>query len=152
MHLWTSTQGNPAVYSPGSLTTANTDARRILSLQNPTQGAYFSSLFQLDDGGSGTYNGLLLSVQRRIAGGATLLADYCVVSLHQRPRRQRTCYRCKLHEPRESPRRSWQLPYIRRETRAKPLGRGPIAPVFAAMAGPHGGTLANFRDSKRSVR
>lgn len=75
VHLWTSAQGNPAVFGPGA-TTGNTDARRVLSLQNPTQGAYFSSLFQLDDGGTGSYNGMLLSVQRRMAGGVTVLGNY----------------------------------------------------------------------------
>ncbi|HEX4273807.1 MAG TPA: carboxypeptidase regulatory-like domain-containing protein [Bryobacteraceae bacterium] len=76
VHLWTSAQANPAVYIPGSSTTGNTDARRVLSLENSTQGAYFSSLYQLDDGGTGSYNGMLLSIQRRMANGVTVLANY----------------------------------------------------------------------------
>jgi len=75
VHLWVSTQSNPAIYGPGA-TLGNTDARRLLNLQNPAQGSNYTGFFQLDDGGVGSYNGMLLAVQRRMSGGVTLLANY----------------------------------------------------------------------------
>jgi hypothetical protein len=75
VHLWVSTQSNPAIYGPGS-TLANTDARRLLNLQNPVQGSNYSGFYQLDDGGVGSYNGMLLSVQKRMSRGFTVLANY----------------------------------------------------------------------------
>jgi hypothetical protein len=75
VHLWVSTQSNPAIYGPGA-TLANTDARRLLNLENPAQGANYSGFYQLNDGGVGSYNGMLLSVQRRMSRGITVLANY----------------------------------------------------------------------------
>ncbi len=76
VHLWLSTQSNPAVYIPGASTVANTDARRQLILQNPVLGASYLGFYQLDDGGNGSYNGMLLSLQRRLANGVTVLGNY----------------------------------------------------------------------------
>ena len=77
VHLWTSDQLNPAIYIPGNSTIGNTAARRLLTLENPTQGPFYSGgIYQLDDGGVGSYNGLLASLQRRMAHGVTLLANY----------------------------------------------------------------------------
>ncbi|HJT86624.1 MAG TPA: hypothetical protein VJ732_02185, partial [Bryobacteraceae bacterium] len=76
VHLWTSTQTNPAVYIPGSSTVGNTDARRLLTLENPALGPSYLGFYQTDDGGVGDYNGLLLSLQRRFAKGVTVLANY----------------------------------------------------------------------------
>jgi hypothetical protein len=45
------------------------DQRRVLRLQNPTQGAYYGSLVQTDDGGSGKYNGLILTLTKRLSHG-----------------------------------------------------------------------------------
>jgi hypothetical protein len=79
---------NPAVYFPGGpcvlngvtynpcSTTGNTDARRRLSLENPQVGQFFGYVNQIDDGGTASYNGLLLSVQRRPNRGITLGANY----------------------------------------------------------------------------
>jgi hypothetical protein len=75
VHLWVSQQSNPAVPVAGA-TLTNTDARRVLTLQNPVQGANYSGFYFLDDGGVGDYNGMLLSVQRRMAKGVTVLANY----------------------------------------------------------------------------
>src|SRR5204862_2568649 len=47
-HLWTTNQIDPAVYAPGA-TTGNTQARRVLNLQNPDQGKYYASIQELDD-------------------------------------------------------------------------------------------------------
>ena len=74
-HLWTSSQVNPGLFLPGA-TLGNLQQRRYLSVLNPTQGALISTMLQLDDGGTGSYNGLLVSAQKRMAGGTTLLANY----------------------------------------------------------------------------
>jgi hypothetical protein len=75
-HVWTTNQINPAVYTPGA-TVATTNARRVLSLQNPAQGQYYASIQELDDNGTANYNGLLLSAQRR-RGGLSLQANYTI--------------------------------------------------------------------------
>ena len=87
-HLWTLHNVNPAVYIPGGpctlngvtynpcSSTANTDQRRRLSLENPATGQYFGSCTSIDSGGTASYNGLLLSVQRRAARGVTINANY----------------------------------------------------------------------------
>jgi len=88
IHLVSDAQLNPAVFlglGPCTInlvnystcsTTANTNQRRILFLQNPSQGQYYSSINSVDDGGTGTYDGLLLSVQRRLSHGVSALANY----------------------------------------------------------------------------
>jgi hypothetical protein len=68
-HLWRATELNYAVYTPGA-TTATTNARRVLVLQNPAQGAFYGTIGQLDDTGGRNYNGMLLSAQRRLKAGS----------------------------------------------------------------------------------
>ena len=87
-HLWSMQQVNPAVYLPGGpctlngvtynpcSSTANTDQRRRFMLENPQTGQYFSYVVKVDPGGTASYNGLLLSVQRRAARGVTVSANY----------------------------------------------------------------------------
>jgi hypothetical protein len=87
-HLWTIKYSNPAVFlglGPCTLqgvsystcsTTSNTNQRRLLSLANPSTGQYFGSIQTIDAGGTASYNGLLLSVQRRVANGVTLTGNY----------------------------------------------------------------------------
>ena len=90
VHLWGGNQVNPAVFLglgscvlPGQTTatatcstTGNVNNRRKLNLQNPAQGQYFGTISQLDDGGTGGYNGFVISVQRRQAKGVTVQANY----------------------------------------------------------------------------
>lgn len=90
-HLPTSFEANPAVYIPGTNTgvpgacgsvmtttatglpktgalcssTANTNFRRLLYQANPSQGQYYATIGQYDDGGVANYNGALVSVQHR---------------------------------------------------------------------------------------
>jgi hypothetical protein len=68
-HIWNGIELNPAVYIPGQSTTANVDARRVLNLMNPAQGRFYGSLAQTDDGGSGKYDSLLVSLQKRLGKG-----------------------------------------------------------------------------------
>jgi hypothetical protein len=75
-HIWVGEEINPALYIPGQSTTANTDARRLLSLQNPTAAKAYSSIVQSDQGGVGSYNGLLLSLQHRFSNHYTVLVNY----------------------------------------------------------------------------
>jgi carboxypeptidase family protein/TonB-dependent receptor-like protein len=87
-HLWTSKYINPAVYlglGPCTLggvqyascsTTNTTNQRRRLSLANPVTGQNFGIIQKVDAGGTASYNGLLLSVQRRAARGITLSGNY----------------------------------------------------------------------------
>jgi hypothetical protein len=81
-HLWIGNETNPAVYIPGKCgtadcsTTGNTQARRVLSRQNPAVGQYYSQMVILDDGVNANYNGLLTSLEHRFSRNYTLLANY----------------------------------------------------------------------------
>ncbi len=55
---------------------ASTNQRRLLSQLNPNYGKYFGYLDTWDDSGTGSYNGLVVSVQKRINHGLTFLANY----------------------------------------------------------------------------
>ena len=77
-NLWVTDQINPAVYIPGASTVANTQARRELNLQNAAEGQYFGSVQQVTDDGTASYNGLLLSVQRRRGDGMSIQANYTI--------------------------------------------------------------------------
>jgi len=88
IHLLSSTEGNPAVYQPGTScviagrtyspcsTTSNTTQRRKLFLQNPDQGQYYGNIISQDAGGTMSYNGLLLTAQHRASNGLTVQANY----------------------------------------------------------------------------
>ena len=68
----------PFTVTPGAAcsTVANQQARRILSLQNPAQGAYYAGVGLIDDGGTASYEGLNLSAQKRLSHGLTASANY----------------------------------------------------------------------------
>jgi carboxypeptidase family protein len=61
-------QLNPALYSAGA-TTATTNQRRQLSVENPDQGRFYGTITGVKPIGTSEYNGLLLSVQRRSLNG-----------------------------------------------------------------------------------
>jgi len=81
---------NYAVYIPGNCTagqygltaagpcsnTTNTNYRRILYQANPSQAQFYGALNNFGDGANANYNGLLLSVQHRLAKNFTLLANH----------------------------------------------------------------------------
>jgi hypothetical protein len=75
-HIWLTREINPAVYIPGTSTTTNTNQRRVLSLLNPTQGAFYSNMNFLDDGGNGNYNGALVSVEKRFSHNFSMFSNY----------------------------------------------------------------------------
>jgi hypothetical protein len=81
-HLWVGIDVDPAVFIPGTCqgkpcsTLGNTQQRRVLSLENPATGAYYGSVPATNDGGIGTYNALLLSLQHRFSHNFSVLANY----------------------------------------------------------------------------
>ena len=87
-HLWSVEQLNPAIFlglGPCTLngvsyttcsTTANTEQRRRLTLENPQTGQYFGDIPKISPGGTANYNGLIVSLQRRAARGVTVTANH----------------------------------------------------------------------------
>lgn len=98
-HLWDSYQMNPAVYIPGTCaagqyglavagpcsTTANQNYRRVFVLNGypgtmETVGGKSTPSFgyvdSFDDGATSSYNGLILSVQKRFSKGVSAFANY----------------------------------------------------------------------------
>lgn len=75
-HLVTEDQLNPALYLGPSSTLGNTNQRRPLYLQNPSQGQYYGIISQGAPYGTGSYNALYLSVQKRLSHGVNVLANY----------------------------------------------------------------------------
>jgi len=75
IHLWAEAPLNAAVNMPGA-TVGNQNTRRVLYLANSTQGQYFGTVHQLDDGSTASYNALLISVQHRIASHFSVLGNY----------------------------------------------------------------------------
>src|SRR5712691_4773624 len=92
IHLQSSNLANPAVLVPntagtplgtcpqgvlvGCNSTGNQNQRRVLYLQNSDQGKYYSGIGITDDGGTGTYDALFLSAQKRLSHGINLLVNY----------------------------------------------------------------------------
>lgn len=91
-HVWQTVQLNPAVIVPsaypigtcppgvttGCNSTTNTNQRRVLYLENPQQGQLIGYMDQITDGGTGSYNGLMVAVQRRLSKGISLNANYTI--------------------------------------------------------------------------
>ena len=87
-HLSTAKPINPAVFLglnqcsingisyPVCSTTTNTNQRRRFDLEGKPTSQYFADMLVLDAGGKASYNGLILSVQRRVARGVTISGNY----------------------------------------------------------------------------
>ncbi len=87
-HLWLNNPVNQAqflglqscvlngVTYPVCSTTGNTAARRRLNFVNPKWGPYYGETEVLDTGGTGSYNGLILSLQHRFAHNFTSTSNY----------------------------------------------------------------------------
>ena len=90
IHLPSGYSQDPAIYIPGNCvagqygltapgpcsSTANTNFRRVLYLQNSTQGRLFGGAGILDDGGTAEYEGLNFTAQKRLGHGTSVLANY----------------------------------------------------------------------------
>ena len=96
IHLWVGGNINRAVYFPGApvngvcsadgyvfrttgatcSTTANTDQRRRLLLQNPVEGQFYGNMATREDSGTASYNGLVISLQRRAVRGVNIAGNY----------------------------------------------------------------------------
>src|SRR5207237_10671438 len=68
-------QLGPTATGPCS-TTANTNQRRVLARANSQYGQYYGTVNRIDSGATGSYSGLVLSVQRRAAKGVTITGNY----------------------------------------------------------------------------
>ena len=75
-HLVTEDQLNPALYLGPSSTLGNTNQRRPLYLQNPSQGQFYGIISQGAPYGTGSYNALYFSLQKRLSHGVNILANY----------------------------------------------------------------------------
>jgi hypothetical protein len=75
VHIYGANEQNVPVLLPGA-TTSNEQARRPLTLLNPTQGAYYSSIVQSDPGNFAHYNGLLLKLEHRFGHHFNMLTNY----------------------------------------------------------------------------
>ena len=75
-HLWNGIEINPGVYTGPDATAGNLNQRRVLYLQNPSQGQYFASVTQLDQSGRAQYDGLLLGIEKRISNHYSVNGNY----------------------------------------------------------------------------
>jgi hypothetical protein len=89
-HLLSSKQLNPAIYVPGTCSagqfgltatgpcssTGNTNFRRLFTLNNYPGAVKYAYMDVLDSGGTSSYNGLLLAVQKRLSKGLSTSANY----------------------------------------------------------------------------
>jgi hypothetical protein len=89
-HIWSQKALNPAIFIPGNCqagqfgltaagpcsTTANTNQRRRFSLERPVDGQLMAFVSDTDAGGTQSYNGMLLSVQRQAGRGITVNTNY----------------------------------------------------------------------------
>jgi len=87
-HLWIAEERNPAQFlGTGACTiagvnysncspTTNTNQRRLLFQNSPTKGVYYASIDTMDDGAVARYQGLLASVNHRLAHHFTFSANF----------------------------------------------------------------------------
>ncbi len=91
-HLWSSRELNLDRYIPGNCTAgqygltapgpcsstsaANTAARRLFTLLNPTWGPAYSTVAWLDAGATSGYNGAIVSAQHRVSDNFSVLANW----------------------------------------------------------------------------
>ncbi len=74
-HLWTAYEANPAQPVAGATLSAE-NANRLLVLQNPAQGKYYSTLGTLDPGGKADYEALQLRAEQRMRHNVSLNANF----------------------------------------------------------------------------
>jgi hypothetical protein len=167
VHLWTDRELNPGVYIPGNCnagqygltkagvcsSTANTQFRRTLSLQNATQGPLYGNLEFLDDGGTASYNSMVMSVEHRLSSNFMVLANYtwahCIADLvtselsgpaYTNPANRRADRgNCTSVDVRQNFNLSAVLQSPKFSSRALQLVAGDwqLSPIFAAHSGSH---------------
>ena len=72
-------------FHPVCSTQANVNQRRVLMLENPVEGRFIAGLDLHDASGTRTYNGVLLSFQRRSADGVSVNANYTLSKCEGHP-------------------------------------------------------------------
>lgn len=72
-HVWAPEDMNPAIYNG---TSASTNLRRRLYLQNPTYGVAYAMYTYSDQGGNANYNAMLLSLQHRFSQNFSILNNF----------------------------------------------------------------------------
>jgi hypothetical protein len=93
-HIWSGYEENPSIYVPGNCqagqygltapgpcsntTTANRQARALLTLLNPAEGKYYAAngVAQTFDDAEGHYNGVRFGLQRRLSDGWSVNSNY----------------------------------------------------------------------------
>jgi hypothetical protein len=83
-HLWDSYQMNPAQVVPcpngapvtSCNSTTNTQSRRLFTVNNYPGNNLYSYVDVFDSGGTSSYNGMLLSIQKRLSRGLLFNANY----------------------------------------------------------------------------
>ena len=89
-HIWTGEDVDPGIFIPGNCAagqygltqagacsqTSNTNQRRLLYLQNPVAGGFYSDIYQADDGANAEYNAFFAKVEHRFTKNYTILANY----------------------------------------------------------------------------
>ena len=83
-NLLASYQANPAVIVPcpgGAAlttcnTTGNTNARRIFTVNNYPGNKYYADIDVMSTGGTSSYNGMILAIQKRLSKGLSTSANY----------------------------------------------------------------------------
>src|SRR5439155_19423911 len=87
-HIWSQKALNPAIYIPGASctlngitynpcsSTANTNQRRRFSIEHAVEGQSMANVSDTDAGGTQSYNGMLISVQRQAGHGISLNGNY----------------------------------------------------------------------------
>jgi hypothetical protein len=89
-HLLSSYQVNPSVYKSGNCvageygltapglcsTSANTNFRRLFTINNYPGNKYYADIDLLDSGGTSSYNAMILAVQKRLSKGLSTQANY----------------------------------------------------------------------------
>ena len=87
VHVPLYAEGNPGTYvPPGSCglasptaacsTSSNTQARRYLSMINPTQGALISTIALFEDNGIESYNGAAFTLRKRLSNHTSVITNY----------------------------------------------------------------------------
>jgi hypothetical protein len=98
VHLYGSSELNPAIFFPGNAnasgqcfaqgytltttpngvcsSTTNTNARRLMTLINPVEGPKYANIGSWDDGGTRSYNAMLINTQKRLSKGVSMTANY----------------------------------------------------------------------------